>query len=76
MISWLICIRYSTTSFQALGAHVAAIIFKLVETCKYHKIKPYDYFKNVLNRLPQHKTLEEYQALLPFNLEKSLLAQN
>jgi transposase len=31
------------------GAHAAATIFSIIETCKYHQIEPYDYLRYVLD---------------------------
>lgn len=55
------------------GAQAGATIFSLVETCKYHGVEPYDYFRYVLNALPSCQTLSDYEALLPFNIDKKLL---
>ena len=52
------------------GAHAAARIFSLIETCKYHEIEPYYYFKYILNKLPKCTTLAEFEALLPYNIDK------
>ena len=58
------------------GAHAATTIFSLVETCKHHKIEPYDYFKYVLDKIPKCQTIDDYEALLPFNLNTSLLTHD
>lgn len=55
------------------GAHAAATIFSLVETCKYHEIEPYYYFRYVLNKIRQCQTLADFEALLPYNIDKQLL---
>jgi len=55
------------------GAHAAATIYSLVETCKHHQIEPYYWFKYVLQTIPSCKTLEEIEALLPFNIDRTLL---
>jgi transposase len=55
------------------GAHAGATIFSLVETCKHHGVEPYDYFRYVLNALPACQTIADYEALLPFNIDKKLL---
>lgn len=54
------------------GAQACAIIFSLIETCKHHQVEPYDYLRYVLNRLPNCQTLEHYEKLLPFNIDKTL----
>lgn len=55
------------------GAHAAATIFSLVETCKYHGIEPYDWFRYVLLQLPLCKSSDEIVSLLPFNIDRKLL---
>jgi transposase len=55
------------------GAHAAANIFSIIETCKYHKIEPYDYLRYVLQAIPQCHTIEDYEALLPYNINRELL---
>lgn len=55
------------------GANAAATIFSIVETCKYHQIEPYDYLRYVLNALPCCQTMNDYEKLLPYKIDKSLL---
>jgi transposase len=55
------------------GANAAATIFSIIETCKYHKVEPYDYLRYVLNALPQCQTIDDYENLLPYKIDKSLL---
>jgi transposase/uncharacterized coiled-coil protein SlyX len=55
------------------GAEAAATIFSFVETCKYHNVEPYDWFRYALARIPLCKTDEELEALMPFNVDKSLM---
>lgn len=55
------------------GAKSGAIIYSLIETCKAHNVEPYDWFRHVLARLPECQTVTELEALLPFNIDKSLL---
>lgn len=55
------------------GAEAAATLFSFVETCKYHEIEPYSWFRYVFQKLPLCKTDEERTALLPFNIDRSLL---
>ena len=55
------------------GAKAAAIIYSLIETCKHHHIEPYDWLRYVLQAIPACQTLEEFEALLPFNIDKQLL---
>lgn len=57
------------------GAESAAIIFSLVETCKYHGIEAYDWFKYVLQQIPLCASDDEIEALLPFNIDRTLLVR-
>ena len=51
------------------GARAAATIFSLVETCKAHEISVYHWLRYVLTRLPNAKTVEEIEVLLPFHFK-------
>ena len=55
------------------GANAAATIFSVIETCKYHSVEPYDYLRYILNILPQCQTIDDYEKLLPYKIDKSLL---
>lgn len=55
------------------GAKSGAVIYSLIETCKAHNVEPYDWFRCVLTRLPECETVAEFEALLPFNIDKALL---
>lgn len=58
------------------GANAAATIFSIIETCKYHQIEPYDYLRYVLNALPQCQTVDDYEKLLPYKIDRMLLVAN
>jgi hypothetical protein len=51
------------------GAESSAVIFSLIETCKYPQIEPYTYLKTVLKKIPECMIDEDYLKLLPFNLK-------
>lgn len=50
------------------GAEAGTIIFSFVETCKYHGIEAYDWFRYVLQKLPSCQSDQEIKALMPFNI--------
>lgn len=50
------------------GAHASAVIYSLIETAKANGLEPYAWFKRVLTDLPQAKTFEAMETLLPWNL--------
>jgi len=56
------------------GAHSSAIIYSLVETAKANGLEPYTWLRRVMRGLPAAKTVEEIEALLPWNLHKLDLA--
>lgn len=49
------------------GAAASANLYSLVETAKRNQINPHAYLKHVFTYLPQAKTVEEIEALLPWN---------
>ncbi len=50
------------------GAKASAIYYSLVETAKANGLEPYDYLYRVLKRLPYAESVEDYEALLPWNI--------
>ena len=51
------------------GANASANLYSLVETAKANGHEPYAYLLTVFTNLPAAKTLEDIEALLPFNLK-------
>ena len=51
------------------GANASAIIYSLVETAKANGLEPYSWLRRVLRDLPTAKTVEDVEALLPWNLQ-------
>lgn len=54
-------------SDTAAGANASAIIYSLVETAKANGLEPYTWLRRVMRDLPAAKTVEEVEALLPWN---------
>ncbi|MHB8455943.1 MAG: IS66 family transposase [Acidiferrobacterales bacterium] len=50
------------------GAAASARFYSLIETAKANHIEPYRYLNEVFTKLPRAKTLEDYDALLPWNM--------
>lgn len=48
------------------GAVASANLYSIVETCKANGVEPHAYLTRLLERLPHLKTVEDYEALLPF----------
>lgn len=49
------------------GANASAVIYSLVETAKANGLEPYTWLRRVMRDLPAAKTVEEVEALLPWN---------
>ncbi len=55
------------------GARAAEILYSIIETAKAHQIEPYSYLRYVLTHIPNVTTEKELEALLPFNIDRTLL---
>jgi hypothetical protein len=54
------------------GAHASANLYSLVESAKANGIDPYRYLTWLFQRLPLAKTVDDYDALLPWKLPAHL----
>jgi transposase len=50
------------------GAHASAVIYSLMQTAKANGMEPYTWLRRVMRELPAAKTVEDVEALLPWNL--------
>jgi transposase len=64
--NWLFC-------HSVAGAKAAEIIYSIIETAKHHHVEPYSYLRYVLTQLPYATTEADVEALLPFNVDRTLL---
>jgi transposase len=48
------------------GAKSTGILFSLIETAIANEINPFDYLRQVIEKVPHCKTVEDYEKLLPF----------
>ena len=53
------------------GARASATHYSLIETAKANGLEPYAYLKQVLTDLPYAESVEEIEALLPWNIKKT-----
>lgn len=51
------------------GANASANLYSLIETAKANGIEPYSYLVALFGTLPLAKTVDDYEALLPWNIE-------
>ncbi|SDU65621.1 Transposase [Desulfobacula phenolica] len=56
------------------GARSSALIYSLIETAKSNGMEPYWYMKYLFEHLPEAMTEDDFRALLPYNVDKKLLA--
>lgn len=56
------------------GAEASARLYGLIETAKANGHEPHAWLRHVLAELPKAKTVEEVEALLPWNLDRIMLA--
>ena len=52
------------------GARSSAVIYSLMQTAKANGKEPYAWLCTVLHDLPAAKSIEDVEALLPWNLQK------
>ena len=57
------------------GAHANARFYSLIETCKLHGHEPYAYLKHIFKELPRATTVNDYEQLLPWNLDVESVRQ-
>ena len=50
------------------GANASANLYSLIETAKANGIDPYHYLVALFKRLPLAQTVDDYEALLPWNI--------
>lgn len=50
------------------GANASANLYSLLETCKVNGVDGYQYLRALLVALPRARTVEDYEALLPWRL--------
>jgi transposase len=50
------------------GAQASANLYSLIETAKTNGVEPYRYLRHVFQKLPVATTVDDYEALLPWNI--------
>ena len=50
------------------GAEASALLYSLIETAKANKLEPYMYLRFIFEKLPTATSLQDFEALLPWNL--------
>ena len=65
---------YTETDTTPAGAEASARLYGLIETAKANGHEPHAWLRHVLAELPKAKTVEEVEVLLPWNLDRIMLA--
>lgn len=60
-------------STSQAGANSSANLYSLIETAKANGLNEYDYLKWVFTKLPAATSVEDIEALLPWNIDKHAL---
>ena len=55
------------------GAEAYALLYSLIETAKANNLEPYTYLRYIFDKLPLASMLEDYEALLPWNVTQEKL---
>lgn len=50
------------------GAEASALLYSLIETAKANQLEPYAYLRYIFDKLPTASSLEDYEAMLPWNI--------
>ena len=66
---WLFC-------DTSAGANARAIHYSLIETAKANGLSPDDYYAYIPPRLAYAKTVEDYEAFLPWNVKDAIFKKS
>ncbi len=50
------------------GARALCLHFSLIRSAKLHKLDPYQYYVEIMKKVPYCEKVEDYEALLPWNI--------
>jgi len=59
-------------AYDAVGAQASANLYSLVMTCRANEVEPYAYLNHLFEHLPAASTVEQVEALLPWNVKAVL----
>ena len=58
------------------GAKALCMHFSLIRTAKLHGLDPYHYYVKLLKGIPHCKSVEDYEKLLPWNIDLNYVRKN
>ncbi|MBF0127116.1 MAG: IS66 family transposase [Magnetococcales bacterium] len=56
------------------GAKASANLYSIIETAKANDLEPFAYLRHIFTELPTATTLEDFEKLLPWNLDQAALS--
>ena len=56
------------------GARALCLHFSLIRSAKLHKLDPFQYYVKVMEIIPYCQTADDYEALLPWNIDLEKVA--
>ena len=65
-------LRSHWASYDAVGAQASGNLYSLVMTCRANDVEPYAYLNYLFEHLPAASTMEQVEALLPWNVKAVL----
>lgn len=57
------------------GATSSANLYSMIETAKANGLEPFDYLRHVFTHIPAAQTIDQFDALLPWNLNPNMTAK-
>lgn len=63
-------------AYDAVGAQASANLYSLVMTCRANAVEPYAYLHYLFDHLPRATTVDQIEALLPWNVTSAALAEH
>jgi len=63
-------------SASVRGAKSSANLYGLIETAKANELEPYAYLYHVFKELPKARSIDDIEALLPWNVNTQTIAVN
>jgi transposase len=58
------------------GAKASANLYSLIETAKANGLEPFVYLRHLFTKLPAAQLVDDYEKLLPWNVDRSCLEKN
>ena len=65
----------SYRSQSVAGADASATLYSLIESAKLNGIGTYDYLLYLFKKIPHCQNIEDYEKLLPYNIDPILFKQ-